>query len=153
MPFMTGVRQWRRSRVLVASAVVAAGAGGVWAYQASQPQPPQRPLPAATASLHEVATAYLDAAVQQDCEMTRALTVPGDAFAWCTSPTMTAYRDLTGPTVPTAEQAGGQEEQCLSFEMTGSDAGARSLQSAVRPWSLCFVRTPAGWRVANQGQG
>lgn len=151
---MTGVRQWVRSRPIVALLVlVVAAVGGLVAYEAAQPQPPRRPLPAASASLHEVATAYLDAAVRQDCEMTRALTIPGDVFAWCTSPTMTAYRDLAGPTALTAEQAGGQEEQCLSFEMTGSEAGAKSLQSAARPWSLCLVSTPAGWRVANQGQG
>ena len=151
---MTGVRQWVRSRPIVALLVlVAVAIGIIWAYKTAQPQAPQRPLPPASASLRDVATAYLDAAVHQDCEMTRALTVPGDVFAWCTSPTMTAYRDLAGPAVLTAEQAGGQEEQCLSFEMTGSEAGARSLQSAVRPWSLCFVSTPVGWRVANQGQG
>ena len=123
---MTGVRQWVRSRPIVALLVlVAVAIGIIWAYKTAQPQAPQRPLPPASASLRDVATAYLDAAVHQDCEMTRALTVPGDVFAWCTSPTMTAYRDLAGPAVLTAEQAGGQEEQCLSFEMTGSEAGAQ----------------------------
>ena len=137
--------------MLTALVVLAAGAGGVWAYQAAQPQPPQRPLSAATASLHEVATAYLDAAVRQDCGFTRAMTVRAELFAWCTSPTMTAYRDLTGPTVLPAEQAGGVEEQCMSLQMTNTESRDGSLQASDQPWSLCFVSTPAGWRVANQG--
>ena len=132
---------------------VAVGVVGVWAYRASQQEPPQRPLPAAGASLHEVATAYLDAAVRQDCGFTRAMTVREQLFAWCTSPTMTAYRDLTGPTVLTPDQTGGPEQQCLSFRMTSTESGDASLEAGDQPWSLCFVSTPAGWRVANQGQG
>ena len=139
--------------MLATLVALAAGAGGAWAYEAAQPQPPQRPLPIASASLHDAATAYLDAAVRQDCGFTRAMTVREELFAWCTSPTMTAYRGLTGPTVLTAEQAGGAEEQCMSFEMTTTESRDGSMQAGDQPWSLCFVGTPAGWRVANQGQG
>lgn len=151
---MTGVRHWLRSRLVVALLVlVAVAIGGVRAYDALQPRPPQRPLPAASASLHEVATAYLDAAVRQDCGMTRALSTAGARFSWCTSPTMTSYRALTGPTVLTSKQVDGPEQKCMSFWMTNTESSDGSLQAGDQPWDLCFVSTPAGWRVANQGQG
>ncbi|WP_323095837.1 hypothetical protein [Intrasporangium sp. YIM S08009] len=104
-------------------------------------------------SLRDAATAYLDAAVRQDCGFTRAMTVREELFAWCTSPTMTSYGDLGGPTVLTAEQAGGEEEQCVPFRMTSTESRDGSMQAGEQPWSLCFVSTPVGWRVANQGQG
>ncbi|XGX78983.1 hypothetical protein LQK93_01781 [Terrabacter sp. BE26] len=97
----------------------------------------------------DVAKAYLDAAVRQYCAFTEALTV-GRTLAWCTSPTMTAYRNIEQPVLLSKEQA-GRDEQCVSFEMTSTESSDGSLTAGTRPWSLCFVDTPNGWRLNDQG--
>ena len=110
---------------------------------------PDRPLPPAGASVADVAAAYLDAAVRQDCAFTRALTL-GCTHAWCTPPTMTAYRNLEELVLLLKEQA-GRDEKCVSFEMTTTESSDGSLTAGTRPWSLCFVSTADGWRLYDQG--
>ena len=111
-----------------------------------------RPLPAAGTDVSTVAAAYLDAAVHQDCAFTSALTVhrQGHTFAWCTSPTMTAYRSVGTPVLLPKEQA-GRDLQCVPFEMTTTDSADGSLRAGSGPWSLCFTETAEGWRVFDQG--
>jgi hypothetical protein len=113
------------------------------------PSQPDRPLPPVGATVAAVAAAYLDAAVRQDCAFTEALTI-GRTLAWCTSPTMTAYRNIEEPVLRPKEQA-GRDEQCISFEMTNTESSDGSLTDGTRPWSLCFVSTPDGWRLYDQG--
>ena len=108
-----------------------------------------RPLPARGASVTEVATAYLDAAVRQDCAFTQALTLER-AFAWCVSPTMTAYSDVERPTFLPAADA-GRDEWCVGFTMTTTESADGSLSEGTLPWNLCFVATDQGWRVHDQG--
>lgn len=110
---------------------------------------PDQPLPPARSAVATVAAAYLDAAVRQDCAFTDALTM-ARTFSWCTSPTMTAYRNLEGPVSFTKEQA-GRDEQCISFEMTTIESSDGSIAAGEGPWSLCFVSTDDGWRLYDQG--
>lgn len=110
---------------------------------------PDRALPPAGATVADVAAAYLDAAVRQDCAFTEALTI-GRTLAWCTSPTMTAYHKVEEPVLLPKKQA-GRDEQCVSFEMTATESIDGSLSAGTRPWSLCFVSTPEGWRLYDQG--
>jgi hypothetical protein len=128
-------------------AAVAVLALGLWIFRANQPH---EPLPPANASVTQVATAYLDAAVRQDCGFTRALTTQR-TFSWCSSPSMTAYRDLTGPVAVSAE-GGGVAQQCMSFGMTTTGSGDGSIPEGDVQWGLCFVSTDAGWRVHDQGK-
>ncbi|GAA1891101.1 hypothetical protein [Lapillicoccus jejuensis] len=97
--------------------------------------------------MRDVAAVYLDAAVHHDCTTTQALTT-GATPAWCTDPTMTSYRNVTGPTLL---QQPGRDLQRVSFTMTNTESAEHSLNPATRPWSLCFARSAAGWRVADQG--
>jgi hypothetical protein len=132
-----------------AAAAVALGLVAVAGWTHFRPSSePDRPLPSAEAPVAEVAAAYLQAAVRQDCAFTKALTI-GRTLAWCTSPTMTAYRNVEEPVLP-KEQA-GRDEHCVSFEMTNTESSDGSLSAGTRPWSLCFVSTPGGWRLYDQG--
>jgi hypothetical protein len=133
-----------------AAAAVALGLVAVAGWMHFRPSAqPDRPLPPAGATVADVAAVYLDAAVRQDCAFTEALTV-GRTLAWCTSPTMTAYRNIEAPVLLPKEQA-GRDEQCISFEMTTTESSDGSLTAGTRPWSLCFVSTPDGWRLYDQG--
>lgn len=119
-----------------------------WAHFRPSSQP-DRPLPPAGAPVADVAAAYLDAAVRQDCAFTEALPM-GRTLAWCTSPTMTAYRNVEKPVLVPKDQA-GRDEQCISFEMTTTESSDGTLTAGTRPWSLCFVSTADGWRLHDQG--
>lgn len=102
---------------------------------------PAHPLPPANAPVAQVAAAYFDAALHQDCATTEALTV-GQTFAWCTNPTMTSYGDLGPPTLLPKEQA-GQDLQCVTATITDTPSSDGSLNAATRPWSLCFPHSAA----------
>ncbi len=117
-------------------AVLTAITVGGWMYLGPPSEPDQK-LPPADATVATVAASYLDAAVRQDCPFTDALTL-ARTFSWCTSPTMTAYRNLEGPVSFTKEQA-GRDEQCVSFEMTTTESSDGSIAAGDGPWSLCFV--------------
>lgn len=140
------MRTMTRAGTVAALVVVVAGG---W-LRFGPPSQPDQPLPAADASVSTVAIAYLNAAVRQDCAFTGALTM-GRTFAWCTSPTMTAYRDVKDPVLLPKEQA-GRDQQCIPFEMTNTESSDGSLTAGDRrPWNLCFVSTVDGWRVYDQG--
>ncbi len=134
-------------RVALVTALAVVAAGG-WTFL-GPPSQPDQPLPPADATVVTVGTAYLQAAVRQDCAFTEALTM-SRTFSWCTAPTMTTFRNLAGPTHFTKEQA-GQDQQCMSFEMTNTESSDGSLTAGDRPWSLCFVSTNEGWRLYDQG--
>lgn len=139
------MRTGHRAATAVALGLVAV-AGWTQFGPSSQPD---RPLPPAGASAADVAAAYLNAAVRQDCAFTEALTI-GRTLAWCTSPTMTAYRNIEEPVLRPKEEA-GRNEQCISFEMTNTESSDGSLTAGRRPWSLCFISTGDGWRLYDQG--
>ena len=134
-------------RVATLAVLTAITVGG-WMFL-GPPSEPDQPLPSADAAVATVAAAYLDAAVRQDCAFTGALTL-ARTFSWCTSPTMTAYRDLQGRLSFTKGQA-GRDEQCISFEMTTTESSDGSIAAGDGPWSLCFVSTDDGWRLYDQG--
>lgn len=106
-------------------------------------------VPPADADSHQVVTAYLDAAVQHDCQVTRQLTAKS-TWAWCDRPRMTAYRGLGSVVRLSAEEAGVALE-CYPMTVTTRDGAGRGLKEGTRPWTLCFQHTEAGYRLYQQG--
>lgn len=139
------MRTKHRAATLAALTIITVGG---WMYL-GPPSEPDQALPPANATVDTVAASYLDAAVRHDCAFTDALTL-ARTFSWCTSPTMTSYRNLQGPVWFTKEQA-GRDEQCISFEMTTTESSDGSIAAGDGPWSLCFVSTDDGWRLYDQG--
>lgn len=152
-------RRTRRRRTVTgaaAAAVLLTGAGA-WHWSTSGPsEVPAGPVPGPTTSLTDTALTYLHAATTGDCAMTKALTAPRPAdvraFAWCTDPTMLNFRDVSKPTGIPASEAGANAE-VINFTMTTTESSDHSLSAGTQPWGLEFIRTPAGWRVYDQGTG
>ncbi|TWE07325.1 hypothetical protein BKA23_3508 [Rudaeicoccus suwonensis] len=105
-------------------------------------------------SVTDTALVYLHAATTGDCAMTKALTYHWEntTFAWCHDPKMLSYKDVQAPMFVPASEAGASVE-LVTFTMKTTAFPDHSLQAGVEPWSFDFVRTPAGWRVRDQGQG
>lgn len=142
-------RPLRRGRKLtvLALAIVAATAGALAlaavALDGAGLVAPRGPVPGATAPMSTVAAVYLEAAKDEDCGMTRALTTSHTA-AWCHDPHLTTYR-LVGRT--------GDDGECMNYVITTTASTDGSMDAGPKPWSFCFVQTKAGWRLWDQGQG
>jgi hypothetical protein len=109
------------------------------------------PAPSAAASPGQVAGAYLRAAVTGDCKLTAELTLP-HTWNWCGDPKLLDYRSVQSPDLVPASEA-GRNEECVAFEMYTHGSSDGTMPTGWQPWSLCFVKTPAGWRLFDQGQG
>lgn len=125
--------------------VVGAAAAVGLAYALLNPAAaaPRGRVPGATAPMSTVADAYLKAAKDEDCGMTRVLTT-SHTPAWCDDPRLTSYR-LVGRT--------GDDGECMSYVITTTGSSDRSMNAGSEPWSFCFVQTKDGWRLWDQGQG
>jgi hypothetical protein len=53
--------------------------------------------------------------------------------------------------VPASEV--GRNEECVPFHMYTHGSSDGTIPTGWQPWQLCLVRTRAGWRLYDQGQG
>jgi hypothetical protein len=108
-------------------------------------------VPAVAASPGQVAGVYLRAAVAGNCELTSELTLP-HTWNWCGDPKLLGYRSVRSPYYVPASEA-GRNEECVPFEMDTHGSSDGSMPTGWQPWGLCFVKTPVGWRLFDQGMG
>lgn len=108
-------------------------------------------MPSVAASPEQFARAYLRAAVVGNCTLTAELTLP-HTWNWCGDPRLLDYRSVRGPNYVPASEA-GRDEECVPFEMYTHGSSDGTMPSGWQPWSLCLVKTPAGWRLFDQGMG
>ena len=101
------------------------------------------PVPGADATLSSTAHTYMEAAKDDDCGMTRALTT-SHTTAWCDGPRLLAYT-LLGRS--------GDDGQCRSYSITTDTGLDGTDEGGTEPWSFCYRQTNAGWRLWDQGQG
>lgn len=113
---------------------------------------PAPPAPPAAASPERVARVYLRAAFTGKCVLTAELTLPQATRNWCNDPKLLNYRSVGSPYRVPASEA-GRNEECVAFQMYTHGSSDGSMPTGWQPWSLCFVRTPVGWRLYDQGQG
>jgi hypothetical protein len=107
--------------------------------------------PPAAASPEQVARVYLRAAVTGNCKLTAELTLR-HTWTWCDDPKLLDYQSVQSPDYVPASEA-GRNEECVTFEMYTHGSSDGSMPTGWQPWSLCLVKTPAGWRLFDQGQG
>jgi hypothetical protein len=138
-------------KLLVGAAVVALVVAGGGVVLANQSAAPREAVPPASTPVASVARIYLQAAKEQDCEMTKALTLASsNTFSWCHDPLLQSYVNVGGPT-PALYMA--RTGECIDFTMRTSGSSDGSLPRGTEPWGLCFTHTRAGWRVFDQGDG
>lgn len=109
------------------------------------------PVPPSTASPERVASVYLSAAYTGNCALTAELTT-AHTWNWCNDPKLLHYRSVESAHAVSASAA-GRNEECVDFEMYTDGSSDGSMPIGWQPWGLCFVRTNAGWRLWDQGQG
>jgi hypothetical protein len=107
--------------------------------------------PPVAASPERVARVYLRAALTGNCKLTAELTLP-QTWNWCDDPKLLSYRSVRNPNHVPASEA-GRSEECVEFEMYTHGQPDGTMPTGWQPWSLCFVKTPGGWRLLDQGQG
>jgi hypothetical protein len=107
--------------------------------------------PPPAASPERVARVYLRAAFTGNCELTERLTL-SHTWNWCDDPRLLDYRSVGSAYYVPASEA-GRNEECVDFEMYTHGSSDGTMPTGWQPWSLCFVRTRAGWRLYDQGQG
>ncbi|HEU5270013.1 MAG TPA: hypothetical protein VFU36_08815 [Jatrophihabitans sp.] len=125
-------------------ALLLAGAVGTACSPPTVPPPPSTPP-------EQVVQIYLQAAKAQLCSLTAALTLR-HTWSWCRDPRLLDYRSV-GPALAVPASEAGRDEDCVSFEMDTRGSSDGSMPVGWQPWSLCLVRTAAGWRLYDQGQG
>jgi hypothetical protein len=111
---------------------------------------PGSDLPPVAASPEQVARIYLNAAVARHCVLTRELTT--GTWSWCNDPRLLGYRSVSKAYHVPASEA-GRSEECVDFVMHTHGSSDGTMPIGWQPWGLCFVRTRAGWRLYDQGQG
>jgi hypothetical protein len=134
--------------VVVGAAVLAISVALLKPFASRDPVPATM-IPAANATVTDVADTYMRAVDSQHCEISRALTLP-TTRAWCTDPELISYR-RDGEPVAIAGPPGGPNQTCVPYVIETTESADRSLDAGVRPWSLCFTRTAQGWRLSDQG--
>jgi len=153
----TGRKRTRRNRGVVAGVIVAAciaGAGG-WRLtnDSASSSVPAGPVPGPGVSVLETAKVYMRAAASGDCAMTHALESPKilGRIDWChDDPKLIKYK-ITGPATPEGPPGTAVHEQCVPTLATTSANSEGSMYAGTTPWSWCFVKTDAGWRLHDQG--
>jgi hypothetical protein len=107
--------------------------------------------PPAAASPERVGRLYLRAAFTGNCGLTADLTL-SYTWSWCDDPKLLDYRSVGNAySVPASEA--GRNEECVPFQMYTHGSSDGTMPTGWQPWELCFVRTRAGWRLYDQGQG
>jgi hypothetical protein len=107
-------------------------------------------IPPADAAVTDVADSYLSALAAQHCAIARALALRTTPAAWCADPELLSYhRD--GATVVIPGPPGGSTQTCVPYLIDTTQSSDHSMPAGVKPWSLCFTRTPQGWRLSDQG--
>ncbi|KHK99423.1 hypothetical protein LK09_01810 [Microbacterium mangrovi] len=145
-----------RRRRLIGSSVIAAviltvGVFGIEA--ANQAAAVQREIPPASASPDQVLDVYLRAAKAHDCAVAAALIAPGadlDPLCGPRNP-LDALLGSSGEILDYS-RAEGPVGDCYPVDLveTGMDgAEAGNLPG----WEFCFVQTPQGWRISDEGHG
>jgi hypothetical protein len=137
------------SRIMCA--LTLACAVGVLAACSAASQGSGKPVPPSSASPERVASAYLRAAYTGNCALTAKLTL-AHTWSWCDDPKLLHYRSVESALAVPASEA-GRNEECVPFEMYTDGSSDGSMPTGWQPWGLCFVRTPAGWRLYDQGMG
>jgi hypothetical protein len=107
--------------------------------------------PPAAASPARLAHVYLRAAFTGDCKLTAQLTL-SHTWTWCDDPKLQDYRSIGKVYFVPASEA-GRNEECVDFQMDTHGSSDGTMPVGWQPWGLCFVRTRAGWRLYDQGQG
>jgi len=125
--------------------------GGILAACSGASKSSGDPAPPSSASPERVASAYLRAAYTGNCALTAELTM-AHTWSWCDDPKLLHYGSVGSAYAVSASMA-GRNEECVRFEMYTHGSSDGSMPTGWQPWSLCFVRTPAGWRLNDQGQG
>ncbi|MFF2050018.1 hypothetical protein ACFVU2_00330 [Leifsonia sp. NPDC058194] len=123
-------------------ALTASAIGVVLLANPSAPEP----VPGRDATLASVARTYLEAAKHHDCGLTRALTT-AHTWAWCDDPRLLSYTERVVPPDDTES-----DNPCLDYTIDTTGTASGSLPRGEEPWVLCFVQTPDGWRLRDQGQ-
>lgn len=152
----------RRRRLIGGSAaaaiVLAAGVLGIvdeaQATAAHQAAALQRAIPPASASPEQVLDVYLRAAKAHDCILTAALMAPGTQIEpWCGghNPANTMLGDA--PEILDYSRDGGSVgDNCYPVDIT--QTGVTGAEPGDLPgWEFCFVHTPEGWRLNDEGYG
>jgi len=135
----------------IACALVLVSAAGVFVACSGTSEASGVPAPPASASPRHVALVYLRAASTGDCTLTARLTTSG-TWSWCRDPELLHYRSV-GKAYFVPASIAGRNEECVNFEMYTHGSSDGSMPTGWQPWSLCFIRTRAGWRLYDQGQG
>jgi len=108
-------------------------------------------IPPVAASPERVARVYLHAALTSNCSLTAELTL-SHTWNWCDDLKLLDYRAVQSPYYVPASNA-GRNEECVQFEMYTHGSSDGTMPAGWQPWELCFVKTHAGWRLFDQGQG
>ncbi|AMM21436.1 hypothetical protein AX769_16480 [Frondihabitans sp. PAMC 28766] len=128
-------------------AAVAATAGGIMHWRVAVAQVP---------------LVYLRAAEAHDCTLTEALSATDDErqVAWCgrrfsllgTHPDLLSFKNIAKPIDEPEFGQNGPPSQCYPVDITETNmTGAQP--GAMPGWQFCFIHTPAGWRLAQEGYG
>ena len=139
--------------ITLAALVVTSGILGALAFGHGDVAPPAR-----DASPVAVTRTYLDAAEWHDCDLTARLTT-SHTTAWCGGlrgwaegePTLTGYGHVARHAVREGPPTADRTEECVAT--TVAQRGLVGPDRGTLPWEWCWVRTPDGWRLWDQGQG
>ena len=140
-----------RTRLAWAAAAGAFATSAVLAGCSSHSNASGVSAPPVAASPEQVTRLYLRAAFTGNCGLTAKLTM-SHTWSWCDNPKLLDYRSVGSASIVPASEA-GRNEECVDFQMYTHGSSDGSMPVGWQPWELCFVRTPAGWRVYDQGQG
>lgn len=143
----------RRYGAVVLIAVGAVSVGGVTVLTLQPHDPSNSSVAGAelspSASVSEVAAAYMRAAQNRNCSLTAEMTLD-HTWSWCNDPKLhTWHRSGRIINMPAAQT--GKAEACVPFEIATTGSRDGSIPSGNTPWDLCFVHTGSGWRLYDQG--
>ncbi|OFE16034.1 hypothetical protein BA895_20680 [Humibacillus sp. DSM 29435] len=157
---LAGKRRQRSQRVrtaifgsAAALAVVLVVVAGFHLWGAATPAIPAAPsqtMPSRSASPEEVARAYLAAAKNGDCDLTKKLTLDR-AFAWCDDPKILDYRTVRALAGLQTPGPGSPAVKAVTFEINTTGSSDLSIPAGWMPWTFLLTQGPDGWRVYDQG--
>lgn len=157
---LAGKRRQRRQRLraglLGATATVAVvlaivTSSDLWgAATPAIPAASSQTLPTQYSSPKEVAQAYLAAAKNGDCDLTRKLTL-SHTFAWCSDPKLNDYRDVHVFGGLQTPGPGSPEVQAVTFEINTPGSSDGTMAAGWMPWTFLMAKGSDGWRVYDQG--
>lgn len=140
-----------RTAAALASALTLMSVTGVIVACSAHSKTSDISAPPAAASPERVGRLYLRAAFTGNCGLTTELTL-SHTWSWCSDPKLLDYRSVGRAYFVPASEA-GRNEECVPFQMYTHGSSDGTMPTGWQPWELCFVRTRAGWRLYDQGQG